>query len=69
MNSAAAGHYSGEYSEYSSTQVLNYIHGEPASSAGAERLFSAASRAHHDLKGAMEDCSLEHELLALANID
>ena len=64
MNSAAAGHYSGEYSEYSSTQLL-----EPASSAGAERLFSAASRAHHDLKGAMEDCSLEHELLALANID
>ena len=65
MNSAAAGHYSGEYSEYSTTQ----LHGEPASSAGAERLFSAASRAHHDLKGAMEDCSLEHELLALANID
>ena len=57
-----------------STQLLNYsttqLHGaEPASSAGAERLFSAASRAHHDLKGAMEDCSLEHELLALANID
>ena len=37
--------------------------------AGAERLFSAASRAHHDLKGAMNDNSLEHELLALANTD
>ena len=32
-------------------------------------LFSAASRAHHDLKGAMADNSLEHELLALANTD
>ena len=40
-----------------------------ASSAGAERLFSAASRVHHDLKGAMADNSLEHELLALANTD
>ena len=40
-----------------------------ASSARAERLFSAASRAHHDLKGAMADNSLEHELLALANTD
>ena len=25
VNSAAAGHYSGEYSEYSSTQLLNYL--------------------------------------------
>ena len=40
-----------------------------ATSAGAERLFSAASRAHHDLKGSMSDNSLEHELLALANTD
>ena len=44
-------------------------HSEPASSAGAERLFSAAGRAYHDLKGAMNDNSLEHELLALANTD
>ena len=48
-------------------RMARQYHGEPASSAGAERLFSAASRAHHDLKGAMADNSLEHELLALAN--
>ena len=44
-------------------------HGEPASFGGAERLFSAASRAHHDLKGAMADNPLDHELLAMANTD
>ena len=43
--------------------------GEPATSAGVERLFSKASRMHHDLKGSMEDASLEHELLAMANTD
>ena len=31
--------------------------------------FSAAGRMHHDLKGVMEDSSLEHELIALANAD
>ena len=49
--------------------MARQYHNEPATSAGAERLFSAASRAHHDLKGAMNDNSLEHELLALANTD
>jgi hypothetical protein len=32
-----------------------------------ERLFSAAGKMHHDLKGAMEDGSLEHSLIARAN--
>jgi hypothetical protein len=50
-------------------RMARQYHNEPGSSAGAERLFSAASRAHHDLKGAMADNSLEHELLALANTD
>ena len=50
-------------------RMARQYHGEPASSAGAERLFSAASRAHHDLKGAMEDNSLEHQLLAFANTE
>ena len=36
-------------------QFTRQYHNEPATSAGAERLFSAASRAHHDLKGAMND--------------
>ena len=38
--------------------------GEPATSAGVERLFSKAGRMHHDLKGSMEDGSLEHSLIA-----
>ena len=50
-------------------RMARQYHSEPASSAGAERIFSAAGRAHHDLKGAMQDNSLEHELLALANTD
>ena len=50
-------------------RMARQYHNEPATSAGAERLFSAASRAHHDLKGSMSDNSLEHELLALANTD
>ena len=50
-------------------RMARQYHSEPATSAGAERLFSAASRAHHDLKGAMNDNSLEHQLLALANTD
>ena len=50
-------------------RMARQYHNEPATSAGAEWLFSAASRAHHDLKGAMNDNSLEHELLALANTD
>ena len=41
----------------------------PATSAGCERVFSAAGRAHHDLKAAMQDNSLEHQLLAAANTD
>ena len=51
-------------------RMARQYHGEPASSGGAERLFCNASRAHHDLKGAiMGDNTLEHQLLALANTD
>ena len=50
-------------------RMARQYHGEPGSSAGAERLFSAASRAHHDLEASMGDMSLEHQLLALANTD
>ena len=49
--------------------MARQYHSESGSSAGAERLFSAAGRAHHDLKGAMNDSSLEHELLAMANTE
>jgi len=50
-------------------RMVRQYHSEPGSSAGAERLFSSASRAHHDLKASMGDMSLEHQLLALANTD
>ena len=41
--------------------------GAPGTSAGVERLFSKAGSMHHDLKGSMEDGSLEHSLIAIAN--
>ena len=50
-------------------RMVRQYHSEPGSSAGAERLFSSASRTHHDLKASMGDMSLEHQLLALANTD
>ena len=34
-----------------------------------ERLFSKAGAMHHDLKGSMEDGSLEHSLIAHANTE
>ena len=43
--------------------------GCPGTSAGVERLFSKAGSMHHDLKGAMEDGSLEHSLIATANTE
>ena len=43
--------------------------GQPSSSAGVKWLFSKAGRKHHDLKGSMEDGSLEHSLIALANTE
>lgn len=43
--------------------------GTPATSAGVERLFSKAGSMHHDLKGSMEDGSLEHSLIATANTE
>ena len=43
--------------------------GCPATSAGVERLFSKAGSMHHDLKGSMEDGSLEHSLIANANTE
>ena len=39
----------------------------PASSAGAERLFSAAGRMHNDLKKSMMDETLQHTLIVYKN--
>jgi hypothetical protein len=40
---------------------------QPASSAGVERVFSAAGRMHSDLRKSMKDSSLEHSLFAAYN--
>lgn len=41
----------------------------PASSAGMERVFSAAGRMHDDLRKAMNDGTLKHSLFAAHNTD
>ena len=43
--------------------------GRPASSAGVERMFSKAGRLHDDLKASQLDDTLEHALLAVANLE
>ena len=39
----------------------------PASTAGVERVFSAAGRMHNDLPKSMKDSTLEHSLFARFN--
>ena len=39
----------------------------PASTAGVERVFSAAGRMHNDLHKSMKDSTLEHSLFARFN--
>ena len=41
----------------------------PASSAGVERVFSAAGKMHGDLQKAAKDSTLEHSLFAAFNTD
>ena len=41
--------------------------GAPASSAGVERVFSAAGNMHGDLRKSMKDQSLKHSLFASFN--
>ncbi len=43
--------------------------GRPASSAGVKRMFSKAGRLHDDLKASQSDDTLEHALLAAANLE
>ena len=42
---------------------------QPASSAGVERVFSAAGKMHDDLRKSAKDNTLEHSLFAMANTD
>ena len=41
----------------------------PASSAGVERVFSAAGKMHSDLQKSAKDSTLEHSLFAAFNTD
>ena len=41
----------------------------PASSAGVERVFSAAGKMHGDLSKSVKDSTLEHSLFAAFNTD
>ena len=41
----------------------------PASTAGVERVFSAAGRMHSHLRKSMKDSTLEHSLMAAFNTD
>ena len=41
----------------------------PASSAGVERVFSAAGKMHDDLRKSMSDSMLKHSLFAAFNTD
>ena len=41
----------------------------PASSAGVERVFSAAGKMHGDLQKSVKDTTLEHSLFAAFNTD
>ena len=41
----------------------------PASSAGVERVFSAAGKMHSDLSKSAKDSTLEHSLFAAFNIE
>ena len=50
-------------------QMARQYLGEPASSAGAECLFSKAGNIYNDLASRTKDHSLEHALIAIANTD
>ena len=41
----------------------------PASSAGVERVFSAAGKMHDNLRKSMKDSHLEHSLFAAFNVE
>ena len=45
------------------------IHGGAFSSAGVERVFSAAGKMHDDLRKSEKDSTLEHSLFAAFNTD
>ena len=49
--------------------VLCRTYAAPASSAGVERVFSAAGKMHGDLSKSVKDTTIEHSLFAAFNTD
>ena len=49
------------------TKMVKQFLAAPASTAGVERVFSAAGRMHTDLRKSMQDSTLEHSILAAFN--
>jgi hypothetical protein len=51
------------------TKMVKQYFASPASSAGVERVFSAAGKMHSDLKKSSKDETLEASLFAMQNTD
>lgn len=51
------------------TKMVKQYFSAPASSAGVERVFSAAGKMHGDLQKSVKDTTLEHSLFAAFNTD
>ena len=49
------------------SQMAKQFLAAPASTAGVERVFSAAGRMHTDMRKSMQDTTLEHSLFASFN--
>lgn len=50
-------------------KMVKQYFASPASSAGVERVFSAAGKTHSDLKKSSQDATLEASLFAMQNTD
>ena len=50
-------------------KMVKQYFASPASSAGVERVFSAAGKMHDDLRKSEKDSTLEHSLFAAFNAD
>eukprot|EP00873_Tetraselmis_striata_P013611 jgi/Tetstr1/433875/TSEL_023055.t1 len=51
------------------SKMARQFHAFPATSAGVERLFSAAGRMHNDFKKSTSETTLEHALIVYKNLD
>ena len=51
------------------TKMVKQYFSAPASSAGVERVFSAAGKMHSDLRKSLGDSSLQHSIFACFNTE